>query len=124
MCHYQRCVILVLLLTGRTALLMAIDNENLEMVRIWIGFHPHPDPHLNNPDPDLEQTDHHDLEHPNPDLDYPDPADPDPDNPDPDHSGPDPDYPDSDHPDHVEHQGGVAAGEQSGDERRSAARNQ
>ena len=86
-------MILILHLTGRTALLMAIDNENLEMVRFWIASHPHPHP---DPDP------------------YPDPE--------------------------IliliimtlitisliliKHLGGVAAREQSGDERRSAACNQ
>ena len=46
-------MILILHLTGRTALLMAIDNENLEMVRFWIASHPHPDPHPEHPHPEI-----------------------------------------------------------------------
>ena len=40
---------------------MAIDNENLEMVRFWIASHSDPDL-----DPD---TDHHDANHNQPDPD-------------------------------------------------------
>ena len=78
---------------------MAIDNENLEMVRFWIDPHPNPDP-----DPGSEN---HDLDHfgpDNPDLDD-NPDKPDyPDNPDNPDDNLDDKHPDLDHahndPDH------------------------